>query len=387
MLNIFNIKVLKEHLLLEFEHPTIYDEYTFDGFNFSEYNNTKYVFLDNSKKSVNTLHSDIEYLGNDVAVPMITLINDDDEYKIPQWDETGRDILKISKNGNLFLLEKDFKKYVPNYEVSTKKMSISDVAAKIKNERKFLSLINIVMENIYSNLTTEDGEPMFGESVKDDRCKTNRGVINFKGIKYGKDNSLVSNWSILNYFNTNSKVIQYVLKLFIEDTGYTLSDFSEEFSKTQKYFLDWVRDNQDDIFGPESVHLDNMEKINLTSLSSGIEREQVAVGILLKLHSVGEEGITEYCPGSIEDTKYGRDLKINSEPPIYYQIKPLNGDVKETENGYAVPTHSMKKYPNTVDRLLFVGKGNRYAIFENNNYVVSAKGDLVTFKKGPINGG
>ena len=47
----------------------------------------------------------------------------------------------------------------------------------------------------------------------------------------------------------------------------------------------------------------------------------------MKIHNVGEEGITEYCPGSIEDTRYGRDVKINLEVPLYYQIKPFNGDV------------------------------------------------------------
>jgi hypothetical protein len=74
--------------------------------------------------------------------------------------------------------------------------TMTDVVSRIKSERKFLYVVNIILDNIYSKLKTEDGEPMYGESVKDDKCKTNRGVINFKGIKYGVNNSLISNWSI-----------------------------------------------------------------------------------------------------------------------------------------------------------------------------------------------
>ena len=84
---------------------------------------------------------------------------------------------------------------------------------------------------------------------------------------------------------------------------------------------------------------------------------------LRQIHNIEEGGLTEYCPGSIQDTRYGRDLKVNSED-LYYQIKPLNGYVKSStidEFKYAVPTNSMKKYnPNYVDRLMFINdKGSQ----------------------------
>lgn len=378
-------KILKEQLSLikEGVHSEIYDKYSFDAFKISPFKGSRFVFFDGLQKLTNDKNTNLECDEQDNCIPIITLVKDGEEYEIPQWDRKGNDILKLAKNGSIYMSYTDYKKYFPNVEEDTKSMTMTDAVSRIKKEYKFLSVVNIILEKIYGELKTEDGEPMYGESVKDDKCKTNRGVINFRGIKYGLNNSLVSNWSILNYFNTNSKVIGYLLKIYMKENGVTLKNFTDNFSKESKGFIEWVRDNQVEYFGPDSVHLDEMERLNLTTLTSGIEREQLAVRILLKIHNIGEEGITEYCPGSIEDTKYGRDLKINSED-LYYQIKPLNGTMRETENGYEIPTHSMKKYGNTVDRLMFISQRGNYYIFANTDYVVSKNGDFVTFRNKPI---
>jgi len=378
-------KILKEQISLIKEgiHSEIYDKYSFEDFAITGFKGMKFVFLNGLKQLTNDENKNMECDENGNCLPIITLVKDGVEYEVPQWDRNGNDILKLSKNGSIYMSYTNYKKYFPNVEEDEKSMTMTDVVSRIKSERKFLALVNIILDDIYSKQTTEDGEPMYGESVKDDKCKTNRGVINFKGIKYGINNSLVSNWSILNYFNTNSKVIAYLLRIYMKESGVTLQNFTDNFNKESKGFLEWVRDNQVEYFGPESSHLDEMEKLNLTTLTSGIEREQLAVRILLKIHNIGEDGITEYCPGSIEDTRYGRDLKVNSEN-LYYQIKPLNGTMRETENGYEIPTHSMKKYGNTVDRIMFISQKGNYYIFANTDYVVSKNGDFITFRNKPI---
>jgi len=378
-------KVLTEHLLTEGDHPILYDKYEFDGASVSHFKTGTNVFLDNSVNIVNDTFQDTECIENtDICIPFTTLVHGVNEYRVPQWDKDGKQILKISINGNLYLTLKDFEKYLKGYDLGSSDINLDDIAARIKTEKLFLSTLNEIMENIYSKLKSEDGEPLFGESVKDDKCKTNRGVINFRGVKYGVGYKLVSDWSILNYFNTNSGVIKFLLREYMNVTEVNLSDFTKNFKNEQTKFINWIKKNQVYLFGPESQFLDKMERINLTSLNSGIQREQQAVMILMKLHNLGEEGITEYCPGSIEDTIYGRDVRINLETPIYYQIKPLNGLIKKTENGYLVPTHSMKRYPKTVDKFIFVGKNGKYIIFQNENYEVSKKGDFVTFKNEPI---
>ena len=377
-------KVLVEHLLMEGDHPLLYDKYEFDGTSVSHFKTGTNVFLDNSVNIVDDTFGDTECIENtDICIPFTTLIHGDQEYRIPQWDKNGKQVLKVASNGNLYLNLKDFQNYFKGYDLGGSDMGLDDIAARVKTERVFLSTLNGIMENIYSKLTSEDGEPLFGESVKDDKCKTNRGVINFRGVKYGVGYKLISNWSILNYFNTNSGIIKFLLKEYMNVTGVEVSNFTQNFKTEQTKFINWVKNNQDYLFGPDSQYLDKMEKINLNSLNSGIQREQVAVTILMKLHNVGEEGITEYCPGSIEDTRYGRDLKINNED-LYYQIKPLNGVMRETEKGYEIPTHSMKKYGNTVDRLMFISQKGNYYIFSNSDYEVSKNGDFVTFKNPPI---
>lgn len=378
-------KVLLEHLLTEGDHPSLYDKYEFDGTSVSHYKTGTNVFLDNSVNTVDSTFGDTECIQNtDICIPFTTLIHGNQEYRIPQWDKDGKQILKVASNGNLYLNLKDFQNYFEGYDLGDSDMSLDDIAARIKKEGVFLNTLNKIMENIYSKLTNDDKEPLFGESVKDDKCKTNRGVINFRGVKYGEGYKLISNWSILNYFNTNSGVIKFLLKEYMGITGVKTSNFTKNFKKEQSIFINWVVKNQDNLFGPESQYLDKMEKINLNSLNSGIQREQVAVKILMNIHNVGEEGITEYCPGSIEDTRYGRDVKINLDTPLYYQIKPLNGLIEQNKNGYVVPTHSMKRYPKTVDRFIFVAKKGKYVIFQNDNYQVSDKGDFVTFKNKPI---
>jgi hypothetical protein len=58
--------------------------------------------------------------------------------------------------------------------------------------------------------------------------------------------------------------------------------------------------------------------------------------------------------------------------------------MRETEKGYEIPTHSMKKYGNTVDRLMFISQKGNYYIFSNSDYEVSKNGDFITFKNPPI---
>ena len=245
-----------------------------------------------------------------------------------------------------------------------------------------------ILRKIYSTKKDENGEPMYGESVKDENCKTNRGVIHYRGVKYGTDFSLVSDWSILNYFDTNSEIISKLLEIYSTKTKTSLEGKKDNFEDFKVKFLNWLVVNGEEILGPESVYLDDLEELNWSTLKRGIANEQNAINVLKQIHNIGEGGLTEYCPGSIQDTIYGRDLKVNDEN-LYYQIKPLNGNVKEsTIEGfkYAVPTNSMKKYnPNYVNRLMFINdNGSKYVIFENKDYEVTSKGGLVLFKNEPL---
>ena len=266
--------------------------------------------------------------------------------------------------------------------------SLSYMLKTDKTPNNYQKVIKNIFREIYSNKIAENGESMYGESVQDENCRTNRGVINYRGIKYGENLSLVSNWSILNYFDTNVEVISKLLEIFSNQTNTSLEKQNLNFEEFKTKFLGWLSSNGEEILGPDSVYLDDLEKLNLSTIKTGIINEQNGIKILRKIHNIEEGGITEYCPGSIQDTKFGRDLKVNEED-LYYQIKPFAGTLQPSkieEFKYLVPTRSMKKYnPKYVDRLLFVNdKGNKYVIFENKDYEVSSRGDYVLFKNDPL---
>ena len=43
----------------------------------------------------------------------------------------------------------------------------------------------------------------------------------------------------------------------------------------------------------------------------------------------------------------------------------------------------MKKYPNTVDRIIFLNEKGEYYVFENKNYSVAPGGSVVKFLNPP----
>jgi len=305
------------------------------------------------------------------------LVGESGEFQFPSRDSTGKPVLKITTNKKSFFISKDnFSKYYPKFDL---KISLGSVVNTIKGNYFFMTKMNSIMKSIYGDLTNDNGEPMYGRSVKDDNCKTNSGVINFMGVKYGPYDKLVSDWSILNYFNTNSKVIGYLVNMFLKENNMGISNFSS------KSFTEWLENNKFELFSPDSIHLSKLEELNLSTLRPGYIREQIALLILMSLHNVDEGGITQYCPGSIEDTRNGRDLRINGEN-IYYQVKPLTGDMLMTDDGkYLIPSHSMKNYGSTVDRFIFINtKGDKYYIFDNKDYVVSGGGKYVSFNNKPL---
>ena len=355
--------------------------------------------LDGGPLKIRYGSSEKKVYGNTSTVIVKGISNDD---KILMQNNRDKDIIlvkngdgkevKIGKNPFVF---KDitWDPYIKNNDGKYNVLigndrTLSHLLKYDKDGNTYQKTLRQLLQKIYSTKTDENGEPMYGESVKDENCKTNRGVIHYRGVKYGQDFSLISDWSILNYFDTNSEVISKLLEIYANKTKTSLEGKEENFEDFKVMFLNWLIANGEKILGPESIYLDNLEELNWSTLKRGIINEQNAINVLRQIHNIEEGGLTEYCPGSIQDTRYGRDLKVNSED-LYYQIKPLNGYVKSsTIEGfkYAVPTSSMKKYnPNYVDRLMFINdNGSKYVIFENNDYEVVSKGGLVLFKNEPL---
>lgn len=376
------------------DHPQLFSDYEFDELSVSTFKNNRggtstNIFFSGSRNTSNDVFKYRECDDNGDCIPFIHLTDGTNKFILPQWDSNGNDIVRQSKNNDLYVSKTNFEKYVKDYDLGSpetedKDYKLSDVVFGIKERYRFKNLMGNVLADVYRGLTDDEGNKMFGKG-ENENCQTNVGVVNYRGVKYGYNNSLISNWSILNYFNTNSKVIGYLLKLYLKESGVKLSDFKTNFVRAENGFLKWVDSNKEKLFSPSSVHLDELERLNLTTLNSGIIREQMAVKIVMNIHGVEEGSITEYCPGSIEDTVNGRDIKVSvGTETYYYQVKPLSGPLREQDGKYLIYTNSMKKYPNTVDRIIFVNDKGEYYVFENNNYSVEQKGSLVKFSNAPI---
>lgn len=376
------------------DHPQLFSDYEFDELSVSTFKNNRggtstNIFFSGSRNTSNDVFKYRECDDDGDCIPFIHLTDGTNKFILPQWDSNGNDIVRQSKNNDLYVSKTNFQKYVKDYDLDSpetedKDYKLSDVVFGIKERYRFKNLMGNVLADVYRGLTDDEGNKMFGKG-ENENCQTNIGVVNYRGVKYGYNNSLISNWSILNYFNTNSKVIGYLLKLYLKESGVKLSDFKTNFVRAENGFLKWVDSNKEELFSPSSVHLDELERLNLTTLNSGIIREQMAVKIVMSIHGVEEGSITEYCPGSIEDTVNGRDIKVSvGTETYYYQVKPLSGPLREQDGKYLIYTNSMKKYPNTVDRIIFVNDKGEYYVFENNNYSVEQKGSLVKFSNAPI---
>jgi hypothetical protein len=383
------LSLIKSKVNEQTDDGTIYSDYEFD--NMSIPKDSSNIFFSGTRRTSDDAFKYRVCDDNEDCFNYIHITDGVNDFKFPQWDKNRKPIVKLSSRNDLYISVKDFKKFYPDFSFDKKSLSLSDIAGEIKKRYKFLSLMNTILPEVYVGLKTEDGKPMFGKG-QDNNCETNVGVINYRGVKYGYNNALISNWSILNYFNTNSLVIQFLLKLYFKETGASLNDFANDFGRGESGFLRWVRDNKETLFSPSSMYLDEMEKLNLSTLKRGIAREQQAVKIAMEIHRVGEGSITEYCPGSIEDTKNGRDFKVSldTETFYYYQSKPLNGEMVEEKDEknkkvkYVIYTHSMKQYGNTVNRLIFLNEKGKYYIFENKNYEVLSYGGVVKFSNPPL---
>jgi hypothetical protein len=377
------LSLIKSKVNEQTDDGTIYSDYEFD--NMSIPKDSSNIFFSGTRRTSDDAFKYRVCDDNEDCFNYIHITDGVNDFKFPQWDKNRKPIVKLSSRNDLYISVKDFKKFYPDFSFDKKSLSLSDIAGEIKKRYKFLSLMNTILPEVYVGLKTEDGKPMFGKG-QDNNCETNVGVINYRGVKYGYNNALISNWSILNYFNTNSLVIQFLLKLYFKETGASLNDFANDFGRGESGFLRWVRDNKETLFSPSSMYLDEMEKLNLSTLKRGIAREQQAVKIAMEIHRVGEGSITEYCPGSIEDTKNGRDFKVSldTETFYYYQSKPLNGEMVEENGKYVIYTHSMKQYGNTVNRLIFLNEKGKYYIFENKDYEVLSYGGVVKFSNPPL---
>ena len=208
--------------------------------------------------------------------------------------------------------------------------------------------------------------------IQTKKCSTDVGILG--GDYAEKKHGGTSQWSIVNRFDTNSKVKKEIYNIWLEETE-GLTDF-----KT------WIKEHAYDLFANEGMYLDRLAEINVGTIEVGKENENYATSIIRQIYKLNpdEEGMTyelyEHCSGDINDRKKGQDivLKIKGGDTIYFQVKPFTNNLNHIEffdggdRGYYFKVeswHTNKKYKEeNVDIILYVDRSEQKYIMFRNDY-------------------
>ena len=286
--------------------------------------------------------------------------------------EIESDKLYISKNNNLYILKSDYPEYIKKQVVTNlypddlKKLNsgFPEFITKLLFE-KFkdnLGLNNYIILNKKSNKYI----------VTSAMCESNIGLI--VDVNNPIDPLYNTNvngqvWSILNFFDTNPKVIKQLLNWYYDTDPQqvSLDDFKS-----------WIVENQNDLF--DGIKLKVLVNLNFESYNKGTETENYAINHLINKLNVSPDKIQQFCAGTGRDRNQGVDfITIKNGVESTFQVKPLSG-IKTDESSFIISTYKMKNYSKKVQYLIFANKQVFY-IFENYGYVISDGNNVVTINK------
>jgi hypothetical protein len=179
---------------------------------------------------------------------------------------------------------------------------VGDLSENFRSTDTFPAFIRQQLEKIYKPIG------MWGKAPNpNDDCITGTGVIN---IFPHSDEDV---WSILNRFDTNTKVKNKLNQLFLETNPPSNGD--QDFRK-------WIDENSNDLFGPNGTYVEELVELNMGTITSGTKNEMMAVNVLKQKFPNNE--IKRYCSGDIRDTRKGIDIVIVMPgKDITVQVKPF----------------------------------------------------------------
>ena len=260
-------------------------------------------------------------------------------------------------------------------ETTKSPFTAGDLRNNWEFKKDFLKMIKEVFEP-QGNWGTAD--------VPDIDCYTNEGVINvYTFSDYSeKENVPNSNWSVINFFNTNSIILTELIRRFDRT----------DIDKTIKNFLLFLKEMFiNDINKPE---FEELIVKNIELIKGGITAEVSVYKELKKVLKLN--GSFFFCPGSKTDTKKGEDfILFKDDKKAVFQVKPMwyiSSYANITE--FKVRDYPLKGYSiENIDYIVFNDqKENKFYIMENDTDIkvekkISAKGMeyySVRFKDLPI---
>lgn len=209
-----------------------------------------------------------------------------------------------------------------------------------------------------------------------DDCETNTGVL---GVFPHSENDV---WSVLNRFDTNTKVKNEINKIFTstnpEDTSLN-------------GLMAWIEENRNDLFGPNGKYTERLVNLNIDTIITGNRNEEYAVQILN--NKFPNTPIKRYCSGDIRDTRKGIDITVeHPSKPFNIQVKPFM-----TVNSYFEPDGDtffevksyleVNKYSETnVQVFMFVNSElNEFILFKNKKTKIGQMtNNIIRFYEPPL---
>jgi hypothetical protein len=254
------------------------------------------------------------------------------------------------------------------YFLSEKQLKVIEESWKKKEEDPIATHIRKCLKDVYKPLG-------FWGSIQnpDNNCETGEGVIRAYPHLAGEDE-----WSILNRFDTNTKVRDRIKQIFLEkNPGQELTSSS---------LIDFIENNKKELFNGD--YTDELVELNKSTIESGNRNEKFAIDVLKKYF--GDTGIIKrFCSGDVRDTLKGMDLSVEvGSGSFHVQVKPFEEVKSYVDEENADTYFQLKTYYNpskysekNVDIIFFVNfDSQKYILFANNKkYIVAKSTNSVAF--------
>jgi hypothetical protein len=235
----------------------------------------------------------------------------------------------------------------------------------------FATFIRGELKKIYSPLGKWGKAPN-----PDDNCITEEGVIGI--FPHSEEDT----WSILNRFDTNTKVKKEIESIFES------SDYED---KTESGFRTWISLNSNELFGPDGEYTQRLVDLNTETVIKGNRNELYAVSIIG--NRFPDAKIKRYCSGDIRDTRKGMDISVEiGDVNLNYQVKPFSSVISfiddEGDTFFEVKSYvDVTKYSEkNVNVFMFVDStNNQFISFANVKRKIGKVGaNIIRFYEAPL---
>ena len=338
--------------------------------------NNRLVYFNNIKDRPLPGTEKIILVGPTPNHPTISI--DADEVKSTQ--SYGKTNLQVNYNSNtrgeIDMLLNRLNLSQPQSEVQSGegKCDLSKIMDKkywqnTKWRKKLQLTIREILNEVYAQYKSPLGKPT--------KYHIPNGFVNVPGTEaYGTTHG----WSILNFFETNSRVRRILIKSYEKHKN----DNNLNCYFNIDEFMGWLKQNKNELFGMGKPTFNELVKNNKEQWKGGQKTEDDAAKYLKNLYGVEWEAYYSGEPGIFDDAIKGADItmiKTGTNQKHPYQVKPFLG-IDQQDGQWWVESYDLKHYgkdkvkyyffgPTTEGQgYIFTNGGEKPTVVDNKEYYV-----------------